>query len=199
MLSHHLPGKSIIDLARNDPDETELSAGAIDVHAFWGEGEILFYVLSRAGTPVTTEIDLSALLEDARAIEISVLEQDAGSADMDRSARDTVNDDLEAEVLRDMMIACELKPREIMQVIIRDIVPTEALAANYEIRLSETTLDAWEAHEASDAAGLSSMDDIEELDPQEEAQEVQASSDDGSWTGLAAALMLLPLLALIGG
>ncbi|WP_341211805.1 hypothetical protein [uncultured Limimaricola sp.] len=118
---------------------------------------------------------------------------------MDRSARDTVNDDLEAEVLRDMMIACELKPREIMQVIIRDIVPTEALAAIYDIYPPETAVDAWEADEAFDAGGASSIDDIEEHDSQEEAQEVQAPSDGSSWTGLATALMPLPLLALLGG
>ena len=194
MMSRHLPGKSLVDMVANDPDETEFSAGEADIHAFAGDGDMLLYVLSKADTPVSMDIDLSAFLAAAGRVEISVLGRSPDAEGAERALHVAQGRDQPPGPSHDMTVECDLAADEIMQVVIHDIVPTEKFAAvlgalaSGDVSSETVSPDGFEVDDAS------STDGIEQLAPPEETE----ASEDGSWAGLSAALALLPLLALFG-
>jgi Ca2+-binding RTX toxin-like protein len=128
MMSENMPGKSVIDFTPNGGIETEFNAGTADVHVFVGQGDMLIYIASTSDETTTSNIDLSSFIAGFSSVEISVLGvgrgQNAGNNDSDVVLRQLNAQD----VFRNGVIQANLDRIEIMQVVIRDIQPTEEFA-----------------------------------------------------------------------
>ena len=127
MMSHTLPGKTLLDFKPEDGRTTEQMDGDVAVHAFAGGGELALYVVNTHRDDATmTDIDISGLVSGIGAAEIIQLGvapgQSSGSSRSDATV-ETLDAD---EVMQDGFIVADLLPGEILQIVLSDITVTEA-------------------------------------------------------------------------
>ncbi|MFD0860426.1 type I secretion protein [Roseovarius aquimarinus] len=181
MMSETLPGKRLLDF-QPEGRETEMPAGAVDVHGFAGGGDLAFYIASNAREEVTqTDIDVSQLVAEVQDVSIRVLGVEEGAAPGSNRSAAVLEEMDAAEIYRDGFIEAVLAPGEIMEVRMTGVTPTEAFAPSF----------------------LAPGDDLlppippEEEDPPDE--DVPAVPvDDGGGMDLGMGAVLLPLLLLAG-
>ncbi len=127
LMSENLPGMRMLDFAPADDREGEFEARSMDVHGFADGRDMLLYVRSNTREKVIQkELELSNLVEDVGAVEISVLGVAQGQAPGD-SRSEAVVERADAEDLYvDGMLETILAPGEIMQVRLIDVTPTRA-------------------------------------------------------------------------
>lgn len=202
MMSKALPGKRMIDLAPGDADETELTTSGLDIHAFAAPDEMVLYAVSTATAPIDRELELGALLETCGEIEISVLGAVQGEGRQALARITTATRSGE-----DISVDISLAPGEIMQILLRDIVPTREFAARLEGMAdnigdgpTDPLPDLLAVLPIPPAPQLPRIDDAEPDDPdrRDDAREDDEKEAGGDWGGLSAAMALLPLLALFG-
>lgn len=131
MMAEALPGKKMIDFAV-DSRETELETPEVDIHGFGGNDELMLYIASNARADTeTTEVDITSLIESFGSIEITVLGVQDGELPGGHRADAKVEEVDPETVVEDGSIIATLAPGEIMQVILSDIVPTDAFAETW--------------------------------------------------------------------
>jgi hypothetical protein len=227
MMSENLPGKMMLDFRPGADRQTEFDADTLDLHAFAGPDEMVLYLASTSKESEFTDIDLSHYVAGFSEMEIKVLGVVPGQAvGNTRSAAEVETRD-PAEVFQNGVLEADLDPGEIMQVVIKGLVPTEEfaptmkmigdiLSGNYAPGSEPEGEDPLDASDAPDDAAESTppaassppSDSSKEIpvrphpaDEAEDEAEDQGQgddADDGSWGGLSFALALLPLLALLG-
>ncbi len=125
LMSDTIPGKTVIDLASH-PDQTEAALNALDVHAFYGDGELVFFLASTTDSTAETEIDISGLITGFESLSAQVLGV-AGSDAVGSNVSTAELRDLDpAEVHEDGFLTVRLDEGEIMQLRLTGIDPTEA-------------------------------------------------------------------------
>lgn len=126
IMADTLPGKQMIDL---DPhsDETETQIGKLTAHAFYGDGDlVLFLVAPRGGAP-KTEVDLSELIRgfghfDAQ--KLGVAQGDHPGSNLSDAVVDVVP---KGQIYADGSITADLSAGEILTVTLSDINPSATL------------------------------------------------------------------------
>ena len=182
MMSENLPGKAVIDFTPNDSLTSEYQTSTVDVHAFAGQGDMVLYLMSPLNETTATDIDLSNFVAGFDFMEVSVLGVAPGENPGTTSSEIEVQQLNSADVYGDGILEADLDRGEIMQVIIRGIVPTDAFAL---------TLAAIE--EGIEVGYV----DEDLLDVPSADEDTSDDGDDG-FAGLGVVLALLPLLALAG-
>ena len=178
MMSENLPGKAAIDFTPDGDRDTEYEGDTVDVHAFAGQGDMVFYIASTTSETAITDIDLSNLVAGYDAMNISVLGVMPGESPGNTSSVVDVQQINTEDVFQDGILEVDLDEGEIMQVVIRGIQPTESFAP---------TLDAIDDAEFGDEPVVSD-EEPEDIDDQA----------DGGLGDLAFLLGLFPILALLG-
>lgn len=125
MMAETLPGKRLIDLEPEDNDVTETSVGGIDAHAFYGDGDMVFYFASTGQSATSEDIDVSNFVESSAAIKITVLGVADGEAAGNSRSDAEVREIDPATMFEDGTLAVTLNPGEVMQVVFDDIVPAD--------------------------------------------------------------------------
>lgn len=184
MMSENLPGKVAIDFTPGGARDTEYEGDTVDVHAFAGRGDMVFYIASTSSETAITDIDLSNLVAGYDAMDISVLGVMPGENPGNTRSNVDVQQ-LEAEdIFQNGILEVDLDEGEIMQVIIRGIQPTEAFAP---------TLDAIEDAELGDLPMVPIDEPVVPIDEPEDFDD----DSDGMFGDLTFLLGLLPMLALL--
>lgn len=228
MMSANLPGKMMLDFTPGGDRQTEFEGETLDLHAFASPDEMVLYLASTSKETEFTDIDLSHFIAGFSEMEIKVLGVAEGANPGDtRSAAEVETRDA-AELFQGGILEVDLDPGEIMQVVVKGLVPTEEFAptlktigdmllgtggttgdpASSDADLEE---DADQDETPKDEAPSSSAESlnpghdfpVQQQEPDEDEGEdrepnADADADDGSWGGLSYALALLPLLALLG-
>jgi hypothetical protein len=178
MMSENLPGKAAIDFTPDGDRDTEYEGDTVDVHAFAGQGDMVFYIVSTTSETAITDIDLSNLVAGYDAMNISVLGVMPGESPGNTSSVVDVQQINTEDVFQDGILEVDLDEGEIMQVVIKGIQPTESFAP---------TLDAIDDAEFGD----------EPVVPDEEPEDIDDQAD-GGLGDLVFLLGLFPILALLG-
>ena len=202
MMAENLPGKSMLDFTPNDR-ETQLETETVDVHGFAGEGDVVFYITSNTDATATTELDFSGLIAGHGTMDVSVLGVADGQA-AGSNQSDAVVETLDpASIYANGNLSVTLDPGEIMQVVIRDVTPTDEFAEAFYasnapvdgVIFELTDTDVIEADIDLPLVQIPEYDDTQD----EAEQAAEDAGDDGAGgldLGFFAAL--LPLLALGG-
>lgn len=194
MMSDVLPGKQMLDFAVDDRDVTEFQGRTADLHGFYGDGELVFYLVSTSDQTETLSFDLDGLVAGGGQVTGTILGVQEGDTPGSTQARAETEDVAAQDFYDDGLIAITLDPGEIMEVRITDFLPTEDLA---EAITGPPTPPPARIEDAPDDDILSDdlivgMSEDEEPDPGEE------EDDDGFLDGLGWLLGFLPLLAFAG-
>lgn len=187
MMNEELPGLRAIQFDGAQGRETEASSanGSLNVHAFAEPDKMVLYFASNADENISYDVDLSGLIMGAEDIDVTVLGVEDGDVPGNKNAAATVQERDSDKVVDDGVVQADLKPHEIMQIVIDKPVWTpemeQALAAPVD----------------DDSMPLPMVDpDNTPLEP-EEASEGEEDDTD-VFEGMDFVLMLLPLLALAG-
>jgi len=134
MMSESLPGKREVIFDDSDPREKE----AVDpetgdeVHAFVGEDDLVLFAFAGEDSDGELEIDLNQLIEEHGAVTITRLGVAEGQ-DPGHPRADPVLEELDAAALiEDGILTVEMKPHEILHVVLEDVALTEELDAQVE-------------------------------------------------------------------
>ena len=125
MMSEGLPGKQMLDFAVDDDSVTEFQGKTADLHGFYGDGELVFYVASTSDTIETVTFDLDMMVEGggtptARTIGVEDATRPGAS-----DARATIERLAEDDFYDDGQIVATLAPGEIMEVRLVKFIPTD--------------------------------------------------------------------------
>jgi len=213
MMSENLPGKTMLDFTPGGDRQTEIRGETLDLHAFASPDEMVLYLASTSDQSEVTDVDLSGLVAGFSEMEISVLGVCEGEQSGSSYADSHINECNAEDIFRDGTLEVDLAPGEIMQVVIRDLVPTESFGevlatlmpvddvlpegiGETELPMDEDILSPSESSDDS-ILGIPTVPVVEE---EEEFQPDEPDEDSGGdeWGGIAFALALLPLLALFG-
>ncbi|WP_226627611.1 hypothetical protein [Alloyangia pacifica] len=194
LMAGAIPGKALLDFTPGDDGGTEAAGAALDVHGFAGQGDLLLYLVAQGEEAGATELDMSGLLSGFAGMEITLLGVADGETPGEADAVPLLETLDPAQVFQDGLLEVVLAPHEILQVVIRDVIPSEAFAPVLAEIDGETAAEAGEVTleallpviEPEAAAG----DDA----PAEDAD----SADDIGWGNLGMILALLPLAGLLG-
>ena len=187
MMNEELPGLHAIQFDGAQGRETEASSanGSLNVHAFAEPDKMVLYFASNADENISYDVDLSGLIMGAEDIDVTVLGVEDGDVPGNKNAAATVQERDSDKVVDDGVVQADLKPHEIMQIVIDKPVWTpemeQALAAPVD----------------DDSMPLPMVDpDNTPLEPEEASE--GAEDDTDVFEGMDFVLMLLPLLALAG-
>ena len=187
MMNEELPGLRAIQFDGAQGRETEASSanGSLNVHAFAEPDKMVLYFASNADENISYDVDLSGLIMGAEDIDVTVLGVEDGDVPGNKNAAATVQERDSDKVVDDGVVQADLKPHEIMQIVIDKPVWTpemeQALAAPVD----------------DDSMPLPMVDpDNTPLEPEEASE--GAEDDTDVFEGMDFVLMLLPLLALAG-
>lgn len=125
MMSTSLPGKTMLDF-NSSSRETEVNLNDIDVHGFYGDGELVFFLASTSEDGASTDVDISNLIDGYDHMSIEVLGVEPGSLPGSNSSPSVIQALDESLVYDDGFISAVLAPGEIMKVVITNIQPTAA-------------------------------------------------------------------------
>ncbi|MCT4372629.1 type I secretion protein [Yangia mangrovi] len=191
MMAAALPGKALLDFTPGGASGTEAQDAGLDVHGFAGAGDLVLYVTSHAGEVGVTDLDLSGLLTGFAGMEITLLGVAEGELPGDAGATPRLETRDPGELYGDGLLEVALAPHEILQVVIRDVAPTEAFAPIL------AGIDA-EAGDTAPEAVLPLIDLAESEDAEPPAADDDTQEDSG-WGNLGFLLALLPLAGLLAG
>ena len=104
---------------------TETSVGDIDAHAFYGDGDLVFYFASTDQSATSEDIDVSNFVESSAAIKITVLGVADGEAAGNSRSDAEVREIDPTTMFEDGTLTVTLNPGEVMQVVFDDIVPAD--------------------------------------------------------------------------
>ncbi|QFS83716.1 hypothetical protein FIU97_13130 [Roseivivax sp. THAF40] len=128
MMADSLPGKTLLDFD-DSSRETEAVGENADVHGYYGEDEVVFFIASISDRTSIEEIDMSEMFTDISSATINILGVAEGQSPGDNSSDAVVTEIPLAEAVQDGILVAELKPGEIMHVVIDGFEPTEDFAA----------------------------------------------------------------------
>lgn len=198
MMSENIPGKKIIDFTPGR--DTEYDAGSADVHAFAGGGDMVIYVASTSDKAAMNDIDLSNFIAGFDSVEITRLGVAEGEAIGDNRSDAHVEELDPSQIFQDGILQADLTPGEIIQMVIRGVEPTDDFAPTLAAIDNEDHPE--EPIEEDDTPDDPAPIPVQPPEPEEGGgnDETPDDDDDGfGWDGIAWALGLLPLLALLGG
>lgn len=196
MMSQALPGKTMLDFTPGEDSGTEAEGGETEVHGFAGQGDLVLYVTSQSAAASVTDLDLSGLLTGFGGMHITRLGVAEGEAAGDTASTPTVETLDAGEIYADGLLEVDLGPHEVLQVVIRDVAPSESFAP---------VLAAIDGHGEIDEAGAeegvgldSLLPVIEAAPPADESDGDEGGGAEGGWAEIGMVLALLPLAGLIG-
>ncbi|SDI01147.1 hypothetical protein [Alloyangia pacifica] len=199
MMAQALPGKTMLDFTPGTDSGTEAESGETDVHGFAGQGGLVLYVTSQSAAASVTDLDLSGLLTGFGGMEITRLGVAEGQAAGDTGSTPVLETLDAGEIYADGMLEVDLGPHEVLQVVIRDVEPSESFAP---VLASIDGSGETGGPVAEEGVGL------EALLPVVEAAEAEPSGDEddgdegggaeGGWAEIGMILALLPLAGLVG-
>jgi hypothetical protein len=146
LLAENLPGKSLLDLNPMNERKTEAEFEDMTVHGFADQEDLILYIAAGHDEGVlNTNLDIGELVLGFDSIEITVVGVEEGSliGSNDSTAEIEIIDSTDA--VADGFIDVPLDPHEIVQVIIRNYEPSDALAE--AMQLDEFIVDEVEADE----------------------------------------------------
>ncbi|MFT6022014.1 MAG: hypothetical protein ACI9PY_000119 [Ascidiaceihabitans sp.] len=188
MMNEELPGLHAIQFNGAEGRETEVSSanGRLDVHAFADQDKLVLYFASNADQNISYDVDLSSLIMGSQDVDVTVLGVEDGDVPGNRNAVATVQERDSDAVVDDGVVQADLKPHEIMQVVVNQPLWTPEM---------EQALANMESVDNDDGLLPTRVPD----DPEPDAP-TEPEDDDGSdpFEGLDILLMILPLLALAG-
>ncbi len=196
MMSETIPGKMMLDFTPGGDQETELKTQDSHIHGFTGQDEIVFYIASTAEGTTTTEIDINGLIQSHGAIDIHILGMAEGEAPGDARSAAEIKKIEAGDVYSDGTLFATLEAGEIMQVVIGEIIPTEAFAHTMAVANGSTGPEIETTPDDDDDTGATGEVENPEGPESEEVDDSASSSSplgDVGWI-----LALLPLLALAG-
>jgi hypothetical protein len=198
MMSEHIPGKTMLDFTPGADRETQMEADNFHLHGFAGDDQLVFYIASTSETSQSSELDLSGLIQTHGGMDIQIL----GVADGENPGHNWSTAEIEIvdteSAYQDGVLSLTLDRGEIMQVVVRDVVPTESFAdtmaaANGEQRDPSDDPDADAPEDPDDEVDEEGGGSDDEA-PHEDDNS-GSSFDFGDLTWLVA---LIPILALAG-
>ncbi len=222
MMSDSLPGKAILDFDA-DSRETEAVGETADVHGFYGEDEVVFFIASISDTQAVEEIDLTQMFTSISSATIRVLGVEDGQSPGDNSSDAVLTEIPLEDAIQDGVLIADLKPGEIMHVVIDGFTATddfaevmrEADADPQNVVPEPEAAPEPEAQPVAEEAPAISGDDVaalmttsapapqaqnaeEEDEEEEEEKSGGGGGGDGGGMGDMGFLLVLPLLALFG-
>jgi hypothetical protein len=192
MMADNLPGKTLLDFEPSNERATEAEFDHISVHGFAGDSELLLYVTPMGSDSVTsTDLDLSGLLVGFDSMELTILGVEAGGKGLGSNATSAVLETVDpASVYDEGLLDVSLDPEEILQIVIKGVIPTDVLAPYvtppfdpYDEDMADPTIDV--------PPDMRSLDD-----PRDEIGH-SFEADDASDIGLSLLLAAVPILALL--
>lgn len=186
MMSDALPGKRMLDFAENDRHVTELQGQTADLHGFYGDGELVFYLVSTSDQVETLSFDVDSVVAGGGQVTGTIIGVRDGDAPGSTRATAWREDMEAADFYDDGLVAVSLDPGEIMEIRIADFQPTDALrqAASVDDAVPLLT-------------PLPEVPVIDRLEGEKEDVDAQADRDeDGLSSGMDWLLAALPFLAL---
>ena len=194
MMSESLPGKRNIGLK----DPTSEEDKVVDVSAYYGDNELVFFVMSKVDEPTSTELDIEMLLAEFGSIEAQVLGVAEGENPGDTRSEAEVEDLDAADVYDEGYLLAHLDAHEVLQVVFSDVELTPHMTEVLEDNEIIWDDDEPFPGEDDDPIGGGTPPN-EDGDPEEEEEEEVVLDDDGGgFGGLAFLLPLLLLLAAMG-
>lgn len=182
-MSESLPGKMMLDFAHNGPLETEYHGSDADVHAFYGNNEVTFFIASTSDHSVQNIIDASSFFDGVSDVTVRILSVAPGEAPGDTKSHAVVDELSGKDVYEDGSIYANLNPGEIMQITFKDFDPTDGFEA--VMNRVDNLLD------------IQPDEEPPPLDDEDSHEEDDQSNDHGGDFGFGWLLGLLPLLALL--
>jgi hypothetical protein len=209
MISENVAGKTALDLSPGSDRETQLESQDVHLHGFAGDDELVFYIASVADDTTTTEVDITSLVSSYGEMEITILGVAEGEAVGNTRSEAEIEEVNPGDIVQDGVITATLDEREIMQVVIRDVEPTEEFAATMAAANGETPIDPVDPVDPDTPDEPDPDTPIDPEDPDEDPvtdtpTETPRGDDDDSDSGWAALgdlawiAALLPLLTLAG-
>lgn len=192
MISRNLVGKSMVDLTPSGDRETELETETADIHLFSGDDELVFYFVSTAPAEATTSVDISDLMQGFDSIEATVLGVAEGDATGSYASRATVEPRDAGEVYKDGVLTATLSSREIMQVVIRGVVPMQETGGVQQVEAYSSDLFTF-----PEADALPQVAQDQESEMPDDGDD-GAPEDGGGGGGGAILMALAPFLMLLG-
>lgn len=128
MMASTLPGKTMLDFAP-DSRETEQELAYLDLHAFYGDSDLVLFLTSTSDQLETTRVDLSTLVLGAETITGQVLGVASGQAAGSNSSQAERMAPAVDAFYDDGVIQAALGPGEVMQITLGGIEPSAAFAA----------------------------------------------------------------------
>ncbi|SIS75374.1 hypothetical protein SAMN05421759_1032 [Roseivivax lentus] len=225
MMAESLPGKAILDFDETSR-ETEAEGENADVHGFYGDGEVVFFIASIADETAVEEIDLSSMFTSISSATITVLGVAEEQSPGDNSSDAVLTEIPLEEVFQDGVLVAELKPGEIMHVVVDAFEPTEdfdevmqevdadpqnvvpapepaadlpePMVADAADDRNTITADDVDALMGAGSAVTQAADDDADQDDDRDRDEDGDGGGDGGGMGDMGFVLLLPLLALFG-
>ena len=125
MMSEGLPGKQMLDFAVDDDSVTEFQGKTADLHGFYGDGELVFYVASTSDTIETVTFDLDMMVEGGGTPTARTIGAEDATRPGASDARATIERLAEDDFYDDGQIVATLAPGEIMEVRLVKFIPTD--------------------------------------------------------------------------
>ena len=120
MMNEELPGLRAIQFNGAEGREAEATSanGRLDVHAFADQDKMVLYFASNSDNSITYDVDLSNLITGSKDIDVTVLGVEDGDNPGNKNANATMQERDSDQVVEDGIVQADLKPHEIMQVVI---------------------------------------------------------------------------------
>lgn len=173
LMASSLPGKVTLDFAG---PESEASFQDVDVHAFYGDGELVFFIASTADGIALTDIDISGLIAGFETATAEVLGVEAGHNPGDTSSPAEIDTLVLSDFYDDGFLTAVLDQGEIMRITLTGIVPTaefSVVTQGIDDLDYEGEVEAADAHDKGD---VPSERPAEEAAP-EQADDVRGGAD----------------------
>jgi len=203
LMEESLPGNRPIDLVGSSPEETELSASNVDVHAFGQPDELVLFLTSQSLEITSSEFDLNGLISGAENISVTYLGVEDGSSPGSRFAIPDIQEasaaEISDEIFTDGVLQADLDALEVMRVVISQPTWSEQMETYWEaVDIADDEIEGVFDGEDLIAALTQDPGDGPVVDDPEPEPIDELETDDGGGMGIAAiAIGLLPLLALI--
>ncbi|MGB3406362.1 MAG: hypothetical protein WBA67_02615 [Jannaschia sp.] len=205
MMSRALPGKQMLDFKVSDDAITEFQGVHADLHGFYGDGELVFYLASTAQTTETLSFDLSEMVAEGGAVTATIIGVPRGAKPNGIRTEAELERVPEEEVWDDGRIITTLDPGEILELRVTEFRPTAEFGAVMG-RIDGLDEGPMVPDPLPDSPAIDDDFDLPKIplpvedDPDGDSDDVGSDDDDGGgiMDGLGWLLGILPLLALAG-
>ena len=113
MMSNNLVGMRVLDL--NPDSQTELESENFEVHSFYDDNSLLFYIYSTSKTDIQERLDFSNLISGYENVVVNILGVREGDTSTSPTARPVMRDE-SLELVEENELLINLQPYEVMQV-----------------------------------------------------------------------------------